>query len=533
MREALQRSQAAYSQLQQEAAGLQADGQRALRRAGVLEQNLEEGLRSLAELEPHLRALAKTKPYRIAHLLRRLERDFAKGSLHEKQAFWNWFRKRLVGRQTPPGVAKNPLLNTGLSAAARASEIRAAADAAISANQIGAAQPVGEPWRAYGLKEIVSELRARVHAGKIRGIAIVPSAFEFDELYNQRTINLSKYLAEAGLGVVYLAWQWHRDEVLRKAYQVVYSNVWEIPLYAFLEGLEHFSPLADVPEKHFVLAFPAGLFSEATRTLRGQGFSILYDIMDDWEEFGKHGEAGWYEREVEEASLLSADVVTAVSPALVTKFQHLRRDIVCIGNGYDPALLGPRDIAQRQAPAKLRIGYFGHLTDSWFDWDLVFQVADAHADLELHIIGYGVSEATEQRVRTRSNVICHGKVPPRELRHHVVGWHLGMIPFRQSALARAVDPIKVYEYLYFGLPVVCSGINHVASYPWVRVCPDATTFAVAARELTAAAISGTLDQDARDAFLFRTTWQQRFDQMLALARRGSTWHQLYQPEPGG
>ena len=43
---------------------------------------------------------------------------------------------------------------------------------------------------------------------QIKGLAIITSAMEFEEVYNQRTINLAKYYSENDYAVIYVTWQW-------------------------------------------------------------------------------------------------------------------------------------------------------------------------------------------------------------------------------------------------------------------------------------------------------------------------------------
>ncbi len=60
-----------------------------------------------------------------------------------------------------------------------------------------------------------------------------------------------------------------------------------------------------------------------------------------------------------------------------------------------------------------------------------------------------------------------------------------MIPFKSGRLSEAVDPIKIYEYFYFGLPVIVTGIKHLEQYPNVRVVSNPGMFMEAARLLQA------------------------------------------------
>ncbi|CBL44277.1 hypothetical protein HDN1F_06940 [gamma proteobacterium HdN1] len=364
---------------------------------------------------------------------------------------------------------------------------------------------------------------------KSKQIAIVPCAFEFDDLVNQRPINAAKHYANNGYLVLYIAWQWSPSEVLTKGRGEVASNIFQIPMYEFFAQLNQLE--FSGRRAHYLITLPSQAFLDVISTLRRQAVTVYYDIMDEWEEFQRVGQAPWYEKALERRLILEADIVTAVSPALAQKFAALRRDIHVIGNGYTADVLGleHRNIARKPAPAQKStqeagscaatsnaceaavIGYFGHLTDAWFDWKSVFQLASSLPDTTFEIIGYGQPDWVDEKAKHFSNVHLLGKVLPAKLHEYVARWSVGLIPFIHSALAEAVDPIKIYEYLYFGLPVVVTGIPHLSTVPRTFYATPETLL-----DMTRNAMSDSTTQAEVDTFLARTTWQARFDTLIQL-----------------
>jgi SAM-dependent methyltransferase len=362
-------------------------------------------------------------------------------------------------------------------------------------------------------------LAARQH----RKIAVVPCGFAFDETVNQRPINAAKHFAAAGYFVLFVAWQWQRGEGVPQGCAPVWPQVYQVPLYDFLEGAAGLPGGQD--RALYLLTLPAPPLVQLVPVLRARGFAIVYDIMDEWEAFSATGQAPWYLGDVEDALVLQADCVTAVAPSLVAKFAHLRKDIELIGNGHSPALLGTeaRGIAHSQPGAAQRVGYVGHLTDAWFDWPLVFEMADRHPEVQFDIIGYGDPPWVREPAGQRPNLRLLGKVHPHDLQAHVRGWRCAWIPFKEGTLAQAVDPIKIYEYLYFGLPTFVTGIAHLQRYPGVTVAERARATAAFAHFLGCAALP---TQDV-DRFLQSATWQARFDALIALLEQGPQLKDLY------
>ena len=299
--------------------------------------------------------------------------------------------------------------------------------------------------------------------------------------------------------------------------------MWQIPLYDFLD-LHVALPSRD-QEALYLLTMPAAVLINCVPNLRSKGYAIIYDVMDDWEEFFNSGQAPWYVKELEAQLVLQSDLVCGVSPALVDKFSAIRTDIFVNGNGYTAEVLGleNRYIANQNLQSSLIIGYFGHLTDAWFDWELIFSLAENYNNISFEIIGYGEPKWAINRAKNFKNLRLIGKVLPSELNTYVRNWSYGIIPFIESDLSLAVDPIKIYEYIYFGLPVFVTGIEHLKNYPSV---------AWAKREAAIELFDVFLKKSKPDAhqvqeFLAKTTWEARFNELCARLHQQGCLGNLY------
>ena len=361
---------------------------------------------------------------------------------------------------------------------------------------------------------VVSKVQVELNARKLKGVFVVTSAFVFDELYNQRVINLSKYLAGNGWGVIYVAWSETRGASPRMG-QEVFKNILEIPSAMFLKGYETLQYIQASP-RYFVIEFPHPEFMAAALRLRRYGYKVVYEIIDDWEEFQKVGQAIWFTKAIERALVVNANYLTAVSRPLVEKFAFMRKDIHLIPNGFDPSLLGKRyqNVARRNFKRQeVHLGYFGHLTDSWFDWDLLLEMLDIAKErgLDVHVdlIGYGEPHLEDRLANYRDRVFLHGKIAPAELYKFVRDWDIAMIPFKAGRLSEAVDPIKIYEYLYFGLPVIVTGIAHLKDLPGVSVATDADQFVETIDQLRT-----RKENPKRSPVLREFTWKRRFSKLL-------------------
>lgn len=376
------------------------------------------------------------------------------------------------------------------------------------------------------IQEIITALNVR----ELQGVFVLTSAFPFDEFYNQRVINLTKFLAQSDWGVLYIAWRWSPEEKIEHIFEEVYPNVFQLPVDLFVENL---SPLKQLihEQKFFVIELPHPMFFECSLQLRNQGFVVIYEIIDEWEEFHKVGQAPWFEKTVERAFVINANIVTAVSTPLIEKFSDLRLDIHLIPNGYAPEVIGTTNQLITQSKFRypyFRIGYFGHLTASWFDWDFIFQVLE-HAQTNnlsicFEIIGYGGPDLEKKLSKYQENIIFHGAVMPSDLYKYARRWDIAIIPFKSSKLSEAVDPIKVYEYLYFGLPVIVKGISHLESLsPLIQVVRTPDDFLASLSKLYELSQQGRLKQILRETAntqLANWTWEKRFSELLWIIEAG-------------
>jgi glycosyltransferase involved in cell wall biosynthesis len=185
------------------------------------------------------------------------------------------------------------------------------------------------------------------------------------------------------------------------------------------------------------------------RCLRRHG-PVVYDCIDAWNsELGW----GWYRPRVEGAFARRATLCTASAPALLRHVTRLGASSAhLLPNAVRLSLFdGPRDRPRPEGlPPDPIVIYVGALWGGWMDWSLVERMARALPTTSFVFVGDHRGEGAGLPGN------CHftGLVPqaalPALLEHARVGW----LPWRRDAVTSATSPLKVYEYLAMGLPVV-------------------------------------------------------------------------------
>lgn len=106
------------------------------------------------------------------------------------------------------------------------------------------------------------------------------------------------------------------------------------------------------------------------------------------------------------------------------------------------------------------------------------------------------------------NVALPGERPYEELPEWLGVMDVTIIPFVRNALTEATNPVKVYEMLAAGKPVVSVPIPEVAALaPLVRFGTNVETFE---RAIVEALQEGDEPGEARRAFAREQTWEKRF-----------------------
>jgi hypothetical protein len=350
----------------------------------------------------------------------------------------------------------------------------------------------------------------------LKGICVVASTVVFNEFFNQRALNLTKFFSRKGWGVIHVAWRWSEREEMPSIGEEVWENVFQIPVDMFLKNTNAFAQVQNV-EKYFFIEFPHPDFLPSALALRRNNFKLVYEVIDEWEEFQKVGQADWFNKSIENAFVINANFVTAVSPSLIEKFSDLRRTICLSPNGYTSDLLGVghRNIAQNE---ELHLGYFGYLTEAWFDWDFLFNVLDLagqkNFDLYVHLIGNGEPDLREKLAKYSDRVTFHGRIHPSDLYMYVKNWDAAMIWFKSGKLSAAVDPLKIYEYLYFGLPTIVKGIDRLRDFPSTYVVMDENqaldVLVALQKERLEHSEPSKESRQATEQMLAQSTWERRF-----------------------
>jgi len=255
---------------------------------------------------------------------------------------------------------------------------------------------------------------------------------------------------------------------------------------------------------------------------------LIYHIVDEYLGYAEVDAARAEDIQRRERALIAkADLVLVTSRALLESKGGINPNIHWVPNGVDYERFAAAQ-AEGREPEELaglprpRLAYVGALNDK-IDAALLGQVARAYPQMPLVLVG--PVRATDAEVgrgldalRAQPNVHFVGQVAVERVPYLMAACDVGLLPYRQNTWTQHIHPLKLYEYLACGLPVVATAIPSLREESDViYVTTDAAAFVAAiGAALSEARPAGEALRAERRARAARNTWRQRVEQISLL-----------------
>ncbi|MDX2165105.1 MAG: glycosyltransferase [Gammaproteobacteria bacterium] len=177
---------------------------------------------------------------------------------------------------------------------------------------------------------------------------------------------------------------------------------------------------------------------------------LIYDCMDHHAGFGNIDD---FMIALEKKLLLKSTIVLTSSQKLFEEGSSVNSSVVLIRNAteFDHFKNQPADIFLDSDKRKI-IGYYGAIAD-WFDVSLVGYIAQRFPDALILLVGDDTIGA-KSKLSQYTNIQFTGEVSYQKLPYYLHAFDVCLIPFLINPLTEATNPVKVYEYLSAGKPVV-------------------------------------------------------------------------------
>jgi glycosyltransferase involved in cell wall biosynthesis len=250
-------------------------------------------------------------------------------------------------------------------------------------------------------------------------------------------------------------------------------------------------------------------------TLRGLPARLrVYDVVDDYEGLAENPAAARHVARAHRRMLNQCDIVWTTSRTLAERIRPYRADVIESTNGVDvdafvrgAASAPPTALATVPHP---RVGLIGRLNDR-VDWPLVEDICRRRPDWHVVIVGPEYAAGTDTTAALARLACCPNAhriaaIPPDAMPAYVAALDVCLIPYRLTRLTLAVNPLKVYQYLAAGKPVVATRLPALIPLGETIACAAGADEFVDAIEAALAGVGNPGIQRGRQEYVRQFDW---------------------------
>lgn len=228
----------------------------------------------------------------------------------------------------------------------------------------------------------------------------------------------------------------------------------------------------------FIFEAPMDMFLPFLKIAEKKKSKIIYENIDNWET--SLGNMFFSEKALKEF-LEKSTVLVGTAKLLVEqinkyleKYKILNKQVIYLPNAVDSDLFEPRK--EYEKPQDLIKGsktliYYGSLWGSWFNWEIIEQVATNCKDTSINLIGdyAGIIDIVKKMPK---NVHFLGLKKQTELPSYLYYSDYAILPFKTDEIGKYVSPLKIFEYIAMNKPVISTPLDDILEYKNVHCSND-------------------------------------------------------------
>lgn len=328
----------------------------------------------------------------------------------------------------------------------------------------------------------VEELLGEIRAGGYERLVLRRGSFGWHTPLFQRAQQLARAMGRRGCLVLYEAAPPH--ESLRGA-EKLGEGLWLADLRAprLRRLIENAARESGRPRWLMLASTESRLSPRLPKRYAAAGWAVLYDYIDAISpEIGGGARVPRRTLALHKWAMAGRDVLVAASSlALLKDAQRKGKRAVLAENGVDCAFFSapspcPEDARFR---ALLREGrpvvcFYGALA-RWLDYEALRAVA-ADGRFVLLLIGVEYDDSFSRELAGRERVVFLGPRPYETLPGYASRCDVLLVPFRRSEVSDAASPVKLFEYMALGKPIVAGDSAECRRCPGVLIARDARDY---------------------------------------------------------
>lgn len=165
------------------------------------------------------------------------------------------------------------------------------------------------------------------------------------------------------------------------------------------------------------------------------------------------------------------------------------------------------------------IGYYGAIA-SWIDYELIKYLAESRKEYIIVLFGVKYDDSLDKsKICNYNNVYFLGKKDYKILPNYASKFDVCTIPFTINDITKATSPVKLFEYMAMGKPIVTTDLDECRKYKSVLIAKDKYEFvnlidkAIGYDKQKNNKYFDNLNQEALD-----NTWDKKAQRIIALLK---------------
>ncbi len=263
--------------------------------------------------------------------------------------------------------------------------------------------------------------------------------------------------------------------------------------YDFMDGYKHIGEnmyltnrFDDVWErlkdkKKYIHLYSTNTYEEDEEKIKKtieNGDKILYEYIDEISEKISGKEIPKFVLDRHERLLRDEENVIVIATA--TKLyndvaKHRKKNFKLVTNGVvyehfkNIEKIVPKEMEVVVNEGKPIIGYYGALA-SWFDYELVRGIANLRRDWSIVLIGWDYDGSLERSgLKKIKNIYIINSVEYKRLPLYAQWFDVCTIPFVINEVTESTSPVKLFEYMALGKPIVTTPMPECKKYSSVII----------------------------------------------------------------
>lgn len=251
----------------------------------------------------------------------------------------------------------------------------------------------------------------------------------------------------------------------------------------------------------------------------------IYDCIDHIETFLSYDE-------IDEDFLTSvekSDIVLATAKSIHQELQVYRKDCLYIPNGvtiedFIKFKTYPwKRLDEIRESSEVIIGYYGAIAD-WFDFETIEYIAKHNPKWKLLIVGETYDSVKDKIIKLKQykNIEVLGRVEYKYIPQLLSCFDVAILPFLINNITLNTSPVKIFEYLAGGKPVVSTKLPEVIDIEGILIADDAIEF----NKKISYALSKRNNEGFSEkmiAIAKQNTWEQRIETVFENFKEGNSY----------